>query len=82
MIFSIAVWYPFHPQVSAGMQIMLVKEPGKVLSVDKAASILTLVPRVGSKKAAKSIAIPFDGVVEDTKIPVDNTVPWIIVVYK
>jgi all-trans-8'-apo-beta-carotenal 15,15'-oxygenase len=52
------------PPVSAGVKFLLVKEPGTVLSVDKSSATLHLVPRVGSKKAPKSITIPFDGVVE------------------
>ncbi|CAJ1911662.1 unnamed protein product [Cylindrotheca closterium] len=52
------------PQVSAAMQFLLVKEPGKVLTVEKAPATLHLVPRIGSGKEAKSISIPFDGVVE------------------
>jgi len=52
------------PQVSTVMKILFVKEPGKVITVEKVPSILHLVPRIGSRKEAKSIAIPFDGVVE------------------
>ena len=52
------------PQVSAGMQFLLVKEPGKVLNVEKKPAILTLVPRVGSRVPPKTLEIPFDGIVE------------------
>jgi all-trans-8'-apo-beta-carotenal 15,15'-oxygenase len=52
------------PPLSAGMQFLLVKEPGKVLTVEQASATLHLVPRVGSKMPAKSLTIPFDGAVE------------------
>lgn len=53
------------PPVSTGMQFMLVREPGKVLTVEKAPATLHLVPRVGNNdRSPKSIQIPFDGVVE------------------
>lgn len=52
------------PKVSTAMQFLFIKEPGKVLTVEKAPATLHLVPRVGSGKEAKSISIPFDGVVE------------------
>jgi all-trans-8'-apo-beta-carotenal 15,15'-oxygenase len=52
------------PPVSAGMQFVFNQEPGKVLSLEKGPSTIHLVPRVSSKKAAKSLTIPFDGVVE------------------
>jgi all-trans-8'-apo-beta-carotenal 15,15'-oxygenase len=52
------------PSVSASMQLILVKEPGKVLAVEKNPATIHLVPRVGTKKGAKSLTIPFDGVVE------------------
>lgn len=52
------------PPVSAGMQFLLNKEPGKVLTVEKSSATLHLVPRVGSKRQPKSSTIPFDGVVE------------------
>lgn len=52
------------PPVSVGMQFMLVKEPGKIAKVEKSSAILHLVPRIGSKKQALSLTIPFDGVVE------------------
>ena len=52
------------PPVTAGMQFLLVKEPGKVAKLEKAAATLHLVPRLGSKKKPKSLTIPFDGAVE------------------
>jgi all-trans-8'-apo-beta-carotenal 15,15'-oxygenase len=52
------------PKVSTSMQFMFAKEPGKVLSTEKAPAILHLVPRVGSNKEAVSLEIPFDGVVD------------------
>lgn len=52
------------PPVSAGMQFVFNQEPGKVLSLEKGPSKMHLVPRVSSKKTAKSLTIPFDGVVE------------------
>ena len=52
------------PAISTGMQFLLVKEPGKVLSVEKSPATVHLVPRAGSGKAAKSFQIPFDGVIE------------------
>lgn len=52
------------PPVSAAMQLLFVKEPGKVLTVNKGPATLHLVPRVGSGKISKSVSIPFDGVVE------------------
>jgi all-trans-8'-apo-beta-carotenal 15,15'-oxygenase len=52
------------PPLSVAMQFMFVKEPGKVVTVEKSAATLHLVPRPGSKKAPRSITIPFDGVVE------------------
>jgi all-trans-8'-apo-beta-carotenal 15,15'-oxygenase len=52
------------PAVSASVQFLMVKEPGKVLTVEKNPATIHLVPRVGSKKGAKSLTIPFDGVVE------------------
>jgi all-trans-8'-apo-beta-carotenal 15,15'-oxygenase len=52
------------PPVSTAFQFMVIREPGKVISVEKGPSTLHLVPRLGSDKSPKSIAIPFDGVVE------------------
>jgi all-trans-8'-apo-beta-carotenal 15,15'-oxygenase len=52
------------PPVKASMQFMLNKEPGKVLTVEKAPSTIHLIPRLESKKPGKSFTIPFDGVVE------------------
>lgn len=52
------------PPLSAGFQFLLVKEPGKVVTVDQASATLHLVPRVGSKMPTKSLTIPFDGAVE------------------
>jgi all-trans-8'-apo-beta-carotenal 15,15'-oxygenase len=53
------------PAVTAGMQFLFNKEPGKVVNVEKAPATLHLVPRVGSPdKEAVSVEIPFDGVIE------------------
>ncbi len=52
------------PPASAGLQFLVVKEPGKVVNVEKSSASLHLVPRLGSKRAAKSFSIPFDGAVE------------------
>lgn len=52
------------PPVSVGMQFLLVKEPGKIVNVEKTAATLHLVPRLGSTKPPKSLTIPFDGAVE------------------
>jgi all-trans-8'-apo-beta-carotenal 15,15'-oxygenase len=52
------------PPLSTAMQIMFVKEPGKVLTVEKAPSTLHMVPRIGSGKVPMSIPIPYDGAVE------------------
>lgn len=52
------------PPVSAGMQFLIVKEPGKIAKVEKSAASLHLVPRVGSKKQPVSLSIPFDGIVD------------------
>ena len=52
------------PPVKASMQFLLNKEPGKVLSLEKAPSTIHLVPRLGSKKQERSYPIPFDGVVD------------------
>eukprot|EP00980_Cylindrotheca_fusiformis_P008721 scaffold1868_cov193-Cylindrotheca_fusiformis.AAC.6 len=52
------------PPVSTAMQFLFVKEPGKVLTVERAPSTVHLVPRIGSAKSPKSFAIPFDGFVE------------------
>jgi len=50
--------------VANGMQFMFNKEPGKVISVEKGASTVHLVARVGSKKQSKSFTIPLDGAVD------------------
>ena len=52
------------PPVSTAMQFFIIKEPGKVINVEKAPSMLHLVPRIGSGKTPKMITIPFDGLVE------------------
>jgi all-trans-8'-apo-beta-carotenal 15,15'-oxygenase len=52
------------PAVSTGMQFLFMKEPGKIVNVEQAPSVVHLIPRVGSSKQALSIEIPFDGVVE------------------
>jgi all-trans-8'-apo-beta-carotenal 15,15'-oxygenase len=53
------------PTVSTGMQFLFNKEPGKIVSVERAPATLHLVPRVGSpNKEPISVEIPFDGVVE------------------
>ena len=53
------------PPIATSMQYVLVKEPGKVLTVEKKPSMLHLIPRVGTKgKNAKCLTIPFDGIVE------------------
>jgi len=52
------------PAVSTSMQFLFNKEPGKVVSTERAPAILHLVPRVGSSKEPLSLEIPFDGVVE------------------
>jgi len=52
------------PVTASGVQFLLSKEPGKTLSVESGASLLHLIPRVGSGKTAKMLSIPFDGVVD------------------
>ena len=52
------------PVTANGVQFMLSKEPGKTLTVENGASMLHLIPRVGSGKKAKTLTIPFDGVVD------------------
>mmetsp|Transcript_91059 Transcript_91059/g.262519 ORF Transcript_91059/g.262519 Transcript_91059/m.262519 type:complete len:638 (+) Transcript_91059:157-2070(+) len=52
------------PPVSAGMQFLLVKEPGKIAKLEKGAATLHLIPRLESKKQPKSFKISFDGAVE------------------
>jgi carotenoid cleavage dioxygenase-like enzyme len=52
------------PVAANGIQFMLSKEPGKTLTVEDGAALLHLIPRVGSGKTAKTLKIPFDGVVE------------------
>jgi all-trans-8'-apo-beta-carotenal 15,15'-oxygenase len=53
------------PVAANGVQFMLSKEPGKTLSVEEnGASLLHLIPRVGSGKRQKTLAIPFDGVID------------------
>jgi len=52
------------PAVSTGMQFLFGKEPGKVVSTEKAPAILHLIPRVGINRDPVSLEIPFDGVVD------------------
>lgn len=52
------------PAVSTGMQFLFVKEPGKIVTVERAPATLHLIPRVGSGKQLISIEIPFDGAIE------------------
>lgn len=56
------------PAVTTGMQFLIVKEPGKVVTVEKAPAMLHLVPRLNNggfgQKEPLSFAIPFDGVIE------------------
>ncbi|KAL3916309.1 MAG: hypothetical protein SGILL_005235 [Bacillariaceae sp.] len=52
------------PAVSVGMQFLFVKEPGKIVSVEKAPATLHLIPRVGTGKQPISIEIPLDDAIE------------------
>jgi all-trans-8'-apo-beta-carotenal 15,15'-oxygenase len=52
------------PSLSTGMQYLFVKEPGKIVTVEKAPATLHLVPRVGSGRQPMSLEIPFDGTIE------------------
>ena len=53
------------PPVATSMQFVLVKEPGKVLTIENKPSMMHLIPRVGSSaKMSKCLTVPFDGFVE------------------
>jgi all-trans-8'-apo-beta-carotenal 15,15'-oxygenase len=52
------------PAVTVGMQFLFVKEPGKIVNVEKAPAILHLLPRVGTGKRPMSIEIPLDDAID------------------
>jgi carotenoid cleavage dioxygenase-like enzyme len=52
------------PVTANGLQFVMSKEPGKTLTVENGASLVHLIPRVGSGKSAKTLTIRYDGTLD------------------